>query len=301
MIDYKLLEALAMVILEQGFEKAAYKLHLTQSAVSQRVKLLEDQTGQVLLIRDTPPRATSAGSRLLKHYLQVKRLEDDLQPFSEGATDKLFDSISIGVNEDSLDLWFFDAIQPFLASEKVVLDLKVDDQDQTHAFLKKGEVVGCISSEDHAMQGCRVTHLGRMNYHLMATTDFSNQWFADGVGSESLSKAPAVIFSRKDDLHNKMCRRLLGEAIPIPNAFYIPSSEKFFELIASGFAYGMVPDLQGMQLLKSGDLIDLAPHCQIPVDLYWHCWNLKSPLLEKLTRILVRGAKTLLKADPSDA
>ena len=298
MIDYKLLEALAMVILEQGFEKAAHKLHLTQSAISQRVKLLEDQTGQVLLIRDTPPKATSAGRRLLKHYLQVKRLEDDLHPFSNATPDDQFDSISIGVNEDSLDLWFFDAIQPFLSAERVVLDLKVDDQEQTHAFLKNGEVVGCISSMDHAMQGCQMTSLGRMTYHLMSTAEFSEQWFKDGVSRKSLQKAPAVIFSRKDDLHNKICRRLLGEAIPIPNAFYIPSSMKFFELIASGFAYGMVPDLQGMHLLRSGGLIDLAPNCQITVDLNWHCWNLKSPLLEKLTQSLVRGAKKLLNNNP---
>ena len=297
MIDYKLLEALAKVIMEQGFEKAAHKLNLTQSAISQRVKLLEEQTGQILLIRDTPPRATSAGRRLLKHYLQVKRLEDDLHQFSMTTSKDQFASISIGVNEDSLDLWFFDAIRPFLAAEKVVLDLKVDDQEQTHGFLKNGEVVGCISSKDKSMQGCRLTYLGRMNYHLMATADFSNQWFNDGLGRNNLIKAPAVIFSRKDDLHNKMCRRLLGEAIPIANAFYIPSSVKFFDLIASGFAYGMVPDLQGMQLLKSGRLIDLAPHCQIAVSLFWHCWNLKSPLLDKLTNTLVRGAKLFLWTD----
>jgi len=296
MLDYKLLEAMAMVVLEAGFEKAARKLHLTQSAISQRIKLLEEQTGQVLLVRDVPPRATSAGRRILKHYLQVKRLEDDLLTFSNPSEIDEFASISIGVNEDSLDLWFFDAIQPFLKAEQVVLDLKVDDQEQTHGFLRNGEVMGCISTQEQPMQGCRLTYLGRMHYHLMATPDFHERWFSQGLDRDALYRAPAVIFSRKDDLHNKMIRRLLGDAPSLLNAFYIPSSGKFFDLIASGFAYGMVPDLQGRPLLKNGRLINIAPETQIQVDLYWHCWNLKSPLLNTLTDTLVNGAKKFLKA-----
>ena len=59
MFDYKLIEALAMVVREGGFENAARALHITQSAVSQRVKMLEELTGQVLIARTTPPQATS--------------------------------------------------------------------------------------------------------------------------------------------------------------------------------------------------------------------------------------------------
>ena len=79
MFDYKLIEALAAVLQEGGFDRAAKALHLTQSAVSQRVKLLEEQTGQILLARTTPPQPTPAGQKLLKHSLQIKRLEDDLR------------------------------------------------------------------------------------------------------------------------------------------------------------------------------------------------------------------------------
>ena len=297
MLDYKLLEAMAMVVIEEGFEKAAHRLHLTQSAISQRIKLLEEQTGQVLLIRQTPPKATAAGRRILKHYLQVKRLEDDLLQFTGACPEDTFASISIGVNEDSLHLWFFDAVQPFLKARPVVLDLKVDDQEQTHAFLRNGAVVGCISTQDSPMQGCRLTYLGRMRYRLMATGEFSDRWFNNGLTRTTLMRAPAVIFSRKDDLHNKMCRKLLGESFPLDNAFYIPSAEKFFELIANGFAYGMVPDLQGDGMLKSGKLMDLAPDTRVDVHLYWHCWNLKSPLLDELTETLEQGARRYLKEE----
>jgi LysR family transcriptional regulator (chromosome initiation inhibitor) len=40
MQDYKLLKALDAVLRDQSFDKAAKRLHITQSAISQRIKLL---------------------------------------------------------------------------------------------------------------------------------------------------------------------------------------------------------------------------------------------------------------------
>lgn len=295
MLDYKLLEAAAMVVMEGGFDKAARKLNLTQSAVSQRIKLLEEQTGQILLVRSLPPKATPAGRRMLKHYLQVKRLEDDLSGSLAPAPVEGFASLSMGVNEDSLATWFLDAISPFLKQESVVLDLRVDDQEQTHRLLRDGEVVGCISSLKQSMQGCRTTYLGRMDYQLLASPAYKTRWFPKGLTSAGIRSAPSVLFNRKDDLHNKVCEELLGEPFPNINTFYLPSSEKFVEIIASGLACGMVPDLQGAPLIAEGTLVELAPEYSIPVELYWHCWNLKSNLLEKLTRILTEQARSILK------
>ena len=104
MFDYKFTEVLAMVAREGSFDKAAKVLYITQPAVSQRVKLLEELTGQILIARTTPPQATPAGQKLLKHYLQVKRLEDDLmgeigEPVNQG-----FSSIIMRVTADSLAL-----------------------------------------------------------------------------------------------------------------------------------------------------------------------------------------------------
>ena len=79
MFDYKLLAALAAVVEQAGFERAAQALGLSQSAISQRIKLLEARVGQPVLLRDTPPRPTELGQRLLNHVQQVRLLERDLQ------------------------------------------------------------------------------------------------------------------------------------------------------------------------------------------------------------------------------
>jgi LysR family transcriptional regulator (chromosome initiation inhibitor) len=295
MFDYKLIEALAMVAREGGFDKAARALYITQSAVSQRVKLLEELTGQVLIARTTPPRATSAGQKLLKHYLQVKRLEDDLMGKICEPANKGFASISVGVNADSLAFWFLEAIHPFLLEERVLLDIRVDDQEQTHQLLKDGEVMGCISAQDHPMQGCRIEYLGCTNYHMMATPEFAARWFPNGIAIEDVHQAPAIIFDRKDDLHHKLIHQALGESPASIPTHYVPSVDKFAEFIVLGLAYGMLPDQQSTPLVGTGQLVDLSPDCHVSVKLYWHCWNLKSDLLEKLTQHLNSKAKTLLK------
>jgi LysR family transcriptional regulator (chromosome initiation inhibitor) len=295
MLDYKLIEALAMVIREGGFDKAAKALHITQSAVSQRVKLLEEQTGQVLLARTTPPRATWAGRKLLKHYLQIKRLEDDLMGEICEPADKGFTSIAVGVNADSLATWFLDAIRPFLLDERVLLDIRVDDQEETHRLMKDGDVIGCISTQEQPMQGCRIEYIGRMNYRMMAAPEFAARWFPNGLTIADACRAPALIFNRKDKLHHKLIRQILGEVPARIPTHYVPSSEKFVDFIISGLGYGMLPDQQSAPSVQTGRMVDLAPDCHVPVKLYWHCWNLKSNLLEELTQHIIQRTKTLLE------
>jgi LysR family transcriptional regulator (chromosome initiation inhibitor) len=231
MFDYKLIEALAMVAREGGFDKAARTMYITQSAVSQRVKLLEEHTGQVLLARTTPPQATSAGQKL----------------------------------------------------------------EQTHQLLKDGEVMGCISTIAQPMQGCRIEYIGRMNYRMMAAPEFATRWFPDGLVIEDVRRAPAIIFDRQDELHHKLLYQALEEVPAAIPTNYVPSVEKFAEFIALGLAYGMLPDQQSTPLIGTGQMVDLSPDCHVPVKLYWHCWNLKSDLLKKLTQQLISQAKTLLE------
>ena len=114
MFDYKLLAALAAVVEQGGFERAAQVLGLSQSAVSQRIKLLEARVGQPVLVRETPPSATEVGRRLLNHVQQVRLLERDLQAqvpaLDEGAAPE---RLRIALNADSLATWLAPALARF--------------------------------------------------------------------------------------------------------------------------------------------------------------------------------------------
>ncbi len=290
MFDYKLLEALASVVHEKGFEKAARKLNITQSAVSQRVKLLEDNIGQILITRTSPPKVTQAGKRLLKHYLQVKSLEADFESEANEKIANRFVTFSVGINADSLATWFLPAIRECMKKKKILLDLKVDDQDQTHIMLKNGEVSGCVSSEKSTVQGCNATYIGTMTYRLVATNHFVSEYFKDGVDEHSIHLAPAVVFNRKDELHARCLNQYFGKAVKDLAISYVPSSDQFSQMVIDGNAYGMVPDLQGLKHVNSGLFVDLLPDDHIHVKLYWHRWNLSSILLDEFSRSIVKNA-----------
>jgi len=293
MFDYKLIQAYAMVIQESGFEKAAGKIHITQSAISQRVKQIEDQVGQILLLRMTPPVPTPAGKKILKLYHQVKHLEDDLKVSFEPDDKNAFTSVPIGVNADTLDTWFFDAIQPFLDKENVVLDLLVDDQEKTHGFLRDGKVLACVSTRKTAIQGCRIEQIGDMEYGLYCSKPFAKKWFPNGLNLNRLKNAPGICYTRDDNLNTQLLKKLfknqsksLAKEIPM---HYVPSSVMFINLLKNGIAYGVLPRQQSQALVDNNQIIDLAPGTKVKVKLYWHCWNLNSRLLQTFTTQLLKG------------
>ncbi|WP_147819623.1 LysR family transcriptional regulator ArgP [Salidesulfovibrio onnuriiensis] len=302
MLDYKLLQALAAVVDEGGFERAARVLHVTQSAVSQRIKLLEEQAGQVLLVRSAPPRPTEAGIRLLKHFRQVRRLEDDLgleMNLDAGAGDESArkTTISMGINADSLATWFLESVRGYLQAEPVLLDLRADDQEETHKLLRDGEVLGCITSRSEPFQGCRSEYLGSMTYRLMGSSGFRDRWFPDGFTEEAVRRAPMLIFNRKDHMHDRLLEKAFGHVPPL-NPFYAPSSGRFADFAEAGLAAAMLPGEQYGEYLAEGRLVDVAPGFDHTVRLHWHCWNIDSPVLAGFTRALARGARRLLQQEP---
>lgn len=297
MLDYKLVEAFGAVATEGGFEKAARVLHLTQSAVSQRVKLLEEQVGAVLLVRSSPPQPTAAGQELLQHYRKVRQLENDLGS-GFGSDDNGYVSLPVGINADSLATWFFPAVDDYLAQERVLLDLSVDDQANTHELLRKGEVLGCISDRSEPIQGCRVEYLGDMVYSLYATPSYKMKWFSDSCSLDDVEQAPILIFNRKDVMHGVLLESALGQAPRRYTAFYLPSSEKFGPTIARGRVSGMLPTQQAAEYVERGELVDLFPGHAFTVRLHWHCWNLDSGVLGALTDALVAGARRELGQTP---
>lgn len=295
MLDYKLLEALDAVVREGRFDRAARALCITQSAVSQRIKQLESRTGHVLLVRSAPPRATPAGARLIKHLRQVRRLEEDLRAAGDADAAPAFSPLAIGVNADSIATWFLEAVAPLLEAFPVLLDLRVDDQERTQELLRRGEVMGCISTLDRSLQGCRMDYLGGMDYRLYATPGFARRWFPQGLNRLAATTAPILVYNRADGLHEKLYRQAVG-AVPDPlNAHYLPSSEQFAAFLMAGHACGMLPDQQVGRRALLGELVDLAPGQVVTVHLYWHCWNLPSPLLTRLSGCLVAAAGQRLR------
>lgn len=288
MFDYKLLAALAAVVEQGGFERAAQLLGLSQSAVSQRIKLLEARVGQPVLLRATPPAPTEVGRRLLNHVQQVRLLERDLQGQVPAlAEDQPVERLRIALNADSLATWWAQLVGDFCAEHKLLLDLVVEDQDVGLKRMRAGEVAACVCAAERPVAGARALPLGAMRYRALASPAFMARHFGAGVTAESMARAPAIVFGPDDLLqHRYMASLGLHGAF---NYHLCPSSEGFIRLAGAGLGWGLVPELQVQRELATGELVELLPERPLDVPLYWHHWRNGGELLNSLTRHLEKG------------
>jgi LysR family transcriptional regulator (chromosome initiation inhibitor) len=295
MIDSKQLEALAAVITEQSFDKAARALFLTQSAVSQRIRQLEERIGRMLVVRSSPIRPTLAGMALLRHYRQLAMLEQDLFEEIGPGESRGVEIVKLAVNADSLDTWFLRGVRGILTEGGVLLELVVDDQSVTHAYLRSGEVQGAITSTPANFQGLVTHDLGDMEYLCVATPHFRDRHCRHGFDRKAAKHAPMVIFSRKDALQHEFLQQRFGEAIN-PPVHVMPSNISFQGLILEGIAYGMVSRILVETHLQRGELIDLAPGETLRVPHFYQCWSLQSGPSRRMAEAVVATAKTCLTA-----
>lgn len=293
-LDFSLLECLEAVVTEGSFEKAAQALSITQSAVSQRIRQLEQQLGLPLLLRTRPVRPTPAAQPLLRFARQTRLLA--MEVFPEVLESVTRGHLRLAVNADSLGTWVLAALEPWMRQhDRVMLEFVVDDQTLTPTWLRDGEVVGAVGSEALAARGFLAVPLGEMPYVCVASPAFVSRHFPNGLDRASVRVAPALVFNRRDALltdHLKRCLRLPEPSFP---HHFVPAFEAYLQAAVLGYGYGMSPLAQCADALQAGLLVDITPDLPVSVPLYWHTWPVESELIGSLGRALVAGARTALQ------
>jgi LysR family transcriptional regulator, chromosome initiation inhibitor len=289
MLDPAQLAALAAVHRRGSFDLAAGDLHVTPSAISQRIKSLEEATGTLLIRRGQPCTATPAGLRLIRHHDEVTLLErkvsEDLPGLSPGPA-----TVRIAVNADSLATWVIPALA---ATDGFLFDLVIDDQDVSQDWLRRGEVVAAITSHPGPLQGCDTIPLGALRYCATASPDYCARWFPDGITVTALGKAPALTFSDKDRLQTRWATAQ-GLARPTLPTHRIASSQAFVDACLAGLAWGMNPETLVRPHLASGALVALLPDTPLDVALHWQFTRLAAPALRPLTDAVRKAAAKAL-------
>ena len=274
MIDYRALQAMTAVIQGGSFERAAAALNITQSAVSQRIKLLEARLGQPVLLRQTPPIATELGQRLIGHLQTVQHLEQDLALPSESYARV---NARIAVNADSLVTWFARALGTL--TDEANIDLLIADQDSGIDWMKRGEVLACLCAEPQPVNGARADYLGGLRYRAYASRAFVQRYQLE-KSLATLHQLPCLVFNQDDQLQHRYLAMLNQ---PAPQAInYCPSAEGFLQLIACGSGFGLMPEIQVRSSRLQAELIELAPKSFIDTPLYWHSWRTAGTTMQKL-------------------
>jgi LysR family transcriptional regulator (chromosome initiation inhibitor) len=298
MLDYPSLAAVATIVREGSFERAARALNVTPSAVSQRVKQLEERLGCVLIVRGQPCTATETGRRLCRHVEQVGMLEQDLRTSLPGLTSPGSNgghvTLRVAVNADSLGTWFIGAMAAFLGQDRALLDVALDDQDHTLEWLRSGEVQAAVAANSQPVQGCDIVTLGRLRYVAVASPDYVRRYFPDGVTAAALADAPSLNFNRKDRLQARWIRSVCRRDVDGP-AHWLPSIQAFVDAGVAGIGWGVNPVTLVQAQLRLGTLIELVPGRTLSVPLFWQHTRLQMPMLARLTRAVVSTARRTLR------
>jgi LysR family transcriptional regulator (chromosome initiation inhibitor) len=289
MLDYPHLAALAAVHRRGSFEGAAAQLHVTPSAISQRIKALEERIGTLLVIRGQPCLATPTGLRLIAHLDQVSLLETTLSDVLP-RPDHGLATLRLAINADSLATWVIPALA---ATPGFLFDLVIDDQDAAQDWLRRGEVAAAITSVPGPLQGCDTIALGALRYRATATPAFMARWFPDGVTLANLRQAPALVFSEKDRLQGQWAQRATGFDSALP-AHRFASSEGFVTACLLHLGWAMNPEPLVAAYLASGALVELVPDTPLDVALHWQFSRLSALALSPLTQAIRRAAAATL-------
>lgn len=301
-VDLAHLAVFAAVVDEGSFDAAARRLHVTPSAVSQRVKALESRMGQVLLKRTRPVVATEAGAVLVRLAGQIALVEGEALAALTGTPAGAADGsdalrrqrLPIAVNADSLATWFLPALAALTGAPAgttagpVTFDIRQEDQDHSATLLRDGSVMAAVTADARAVQGCAVEPLGAMRYLAVASPAFRERWFGGNVDDRAddlvhaLDRAPMLVYNRKDALQRRFADDLAGRSLDPPVTF-LPSSTGFLDAARIGLAWGMVPEAMAASELQAGRLVEIAPGRHLDVPLYWQRWRLDSPVLAALT------------------
>ncbi len=298
MLDYPGLQALACVVREGSFERAARALHVTPSAVSQRVKLLEERLGRVLVVRGSPCEATEAGQRLCRHVEHVGLLEHGLREtlpglLPEPGTDERA-RLRVAVNADSLGGWFMAAASAFTQGGTELLDIHLDDQDHTAQWLRNGEVLAAVTAAHKAVQGCNSEVLGHMPYVAAASPAYMQRHFPHGVTRATLALAPMLVFNQKDMLQKLWLTAHFGAGLE-PPAHGFPASQAFVDACLADIGWGMSPVTLVASHLASGSLVPLKRDATLDVTLSWQHARVALPALKRLTQAVRSAARVHLE------
>ena len=298
-IPVELAETVAAVIDEGTLDAAARRLHITPSAVSQRIKTLEELLGRVVLVRSKPARLTEAGTAVVRMARQVALLEHDTLAELGDDTEGARTTVPLAVNADSLATWFLEPLARLSQRHPVVFELHRDDQDFTAGLLESGTVMGAVTSRAAPVAGCRVSTLGAMRYEAVATPAFAARWLPDRSSPSTLAYAPLVDFDRRDDLQTRWLREC-GIDDALPARHYVPASNDFAAAVRLGLGWALLPRFQWQEAVDAGELVLLGgPPIDVP--LYWQQWNLRSPLLDAIAdEIVGEGRRVLSPLSPDE-
>jgi LysR family transcriptional regulator (chromosome initiation inhibitor) len=271
MLDYAQLEALLAVIRERSFDGAARALGLTPSAISQRIKRLEERVGAIVVTRTSPTTPTEIGLKLCRHTERVRLMETDVLsgPMPAGCAPQI--KVKIAVGDATHCSLLISALVDATGTEggDILLDIATFEPADVLDVIRSGGALAAMTDSRAMVNGFKSVFLGFEKLRAVASRQFMARHFADGLTVEALAAAPMIWRVGNGGAEALWLERVVGTPSD-PLYHLIPSAPNCIEAIRSGIAWGMCEATAVDPLIARGELVELAAGSAIVREVHWN-------------------------------
>jgi len=258
------LEAFLAIIKHKTVHGAAGSIHLTQTAVTQRIRALERLLRTTLFIRSRRGMLPTPAGEALLHYCQVvKELEGSTLAKIQGAGLDTEIELSIQAPTSIMRARVIPSCFPIMKSfPNLLMHFDVNDVDNQHQALRAGQVDFAILKEEYLTAEMKFKKLMPEQYVLVCSTKWQDKKLADIIANERI-----VDFGPSDQVTNNYLKQenLFEQAKH--GRYFVNRTDALASLVMEGVGYTTLatefalPYVKNKQLiiLNSGKTFDISP------------------------------------------
>ena len=254
-MNLRFVETFVWVARLQSVTRTAEKLSLTQSAVSSRISVLENEIGAALLDRrDRQFRLTHAGERFLVHAERLLAVQNDLKT-ELGDHDVTRFSMRIGAIETILHVWLIPTMEWVRRSKpNIEFELNVEITSVLHQQICRGGLDLIFSAEPVVGKGIASEQFSSLEMVFVGPASMRG---GDKLSIDQLMSRELLTFKRNSQPHLALVESLGNVGITGKRVHTVTSISALVKLVESGFGLATLPKVAVDELKLHHDIVPI--------------------------------------------
>ena len=266
-MNLRFVETFVWVARMQSISRTAEKLFLTQSAISNRIAVLEEELGAELVDRrDRQFRLTRAGERFLdyaEHLLSIQhRIKREL-----GAEKQAPISLRLGVIETVSHTWLIPLMESLrVRKPHIEYELNVEMTPVLHQHFRRGALDLMFTAEAVSGKGAVNERLPPIEMVFVGHPRLQGQ---GRLSLDALLASELLTFQRNSQPHHALLHALASHGASDKRLHSISSISAMVKLVESGFGVATLPRVAVTPLAAQHEIVVLDTELKLkPLPLF---------------------------------
>ncbi len=276
------LEAFIAVAKAKSVHSAAEILFLTQTAVTQRIKLLEQKLKTPLFIRSRKGmQLTSEGEILLRYCHNLKKLEASYMQTLGAVDESYIINLTILSSSTVMKTRILSTVSDTIKLyPQLRVHFQINDLELRHLDLKAGKVDMAIVQKKHISKEVCTKTLRPERYKMLIPKAWANRDITEIISSENI-----VDFDPSDDITYSYLKKFNLFELARKDRHFINSPEDLSLLVENALGYTVVTEEFYKQYCKNKEVVIMNEK-----EYYDHeialCWYDRGVLPEYFSKIV---------------